>query len=260
MLANPSRFRALYLVALPALALPVMVATSSARADVRVSGHASAGVHIGGSVSYGHGPGYYDHGYATPPPPPCTQCAHPPATIPAYNVEYQNPAPPLAPINTEPTVGIGLFGGGMTVDETDFSGGGFLARIRLADGVQIEGELGGVRRAEIEDAPEHHVAGISLLWDVFDCGDIDGYGALGAGGIHTEHAEEGVGFVEVGFGVDWRLTEHLYLGADLRFGGMGRSETGDVALLGAGDLGAPVDDDHEAIGYSRGRLFGMVYF
>lgn len=248
---NQRHFR-VSLAGLSALALPFALGIPSANADVHVSGYASASasVAVGGSVSYGT--------YAEPPPPPCYRCG-PPSSVPAYYVEYQTPAPPLAPVETEPAFGIGLFGAGMTVDDTDYSGGGLLARLRLADDVQIEGELGGLTRDGDEDGPEHHMAGLALLWDVFDCGDVDGYAALGAGAIHQEEAETGAGYLEVGFGLDWRLTEHIYLGADLRLGAVGQSANrGDVAYQATGPIAS--DDDPEAIGFSRGRLFGMVYF
>lgn len=222
---------------------------------------------IGGSIWVGGGTYYggYSRTYAAPPPAPSCDCG--PGAVPSYYPGYQGyysqpTYTASAAAQSEPAelprFAIGGFAGGYDVDGQNGSDAGFLVRLRLTDGLLVEGEFG---QSELEHQygdPDGR-AGASLIYEFSPRNDWAPYLVGGVGATRSKATDESLGFGEVGVGLRWALTDHLHLAFDIRAGAQDRSDYYETADSAARVI-LPTEDDEETQSYTRGRLSAMLYF
>lgn len=225
---------------------------------------------IGGSIWVGggtyYGGGYY-RTYAAPPPAPTCECG--PGTVPSYYPGYYSQpggyysGTATSAAQSEPAelprFAIGGYAGGYDVDGQNGNDVGFLVRLRLTDGLLVEGELG---QSELEDQygdPDSR-AGASLIYEFGARNDWAPYLVAGAGATRSDATDESLGFGEFGVGLRWALTDHLHLAFDIRAGAQELSEFYSAQPDAAARVILPTEDDEETQNYTRGRLSAMLYF
>jgi hypothetical protein len=218
---------------------------------------------IGGGTYYGGYEGYRT--YAAPPPAPSCNCG--PGAVPSYYPGYysQPGYTTATAVSAEPRelprFAIGGYAGGYDLDGQEGSDVGFIARLRLTDGLLVEGELGASELKDNQGDPDSR-AGASLIYELGARNTWAPYLVGGAGATRNEYTTESLGFAELGVGLRWALTDNLHLAFDIRAGAQERSEyyeTLDVAERVI--LPNPTDDDDEdAVQYTRGRLSALLYF
>jgi Outer membrane protein beta-barrel domain len=221
---------------------------------------------VGGSIWIGGGTyynGYYGTGYRTyaaPPPAPSCNCG--PGAVPSYYPGYYSQpaghttATAVAPEQRElPRLAVGGFAGGFDVDGEGGSDIGILARLRLTDGLLIEGEYGA---SELEhsnsDKPDQRFGG-SLIYEFGARNTWAPYVVGGLGATVNRDTEDSRSFGEIGVGLRWALSDNLHLAFDLRAGAQELDDSDYAARVVL-----PTDDDDETVEYTRGRLSAMLYF
>lgn len=224
---------------------------------------------VGGSVYVGGGyyPRYYRPYYYYPQYVPSyygEQAYYPvqPAAAPGVVVAVADPRPDL------PKLGIGLFAGGVSVqDQDDSSDMGILGRLRLGNsGLLVEGELG--KTSYTNDLRVDRRLGASLIWEIGARNRFAPYLLAGFGVQQADVADEyktTQNFAEVGLGIRFAITPHIHLTADVRAGSRDTmssdTPTTDVPGSTARTIGPPsatADDDNE--NYTRGRISAILYF
>lgn len=196
--------------------------------------------------------GYYEQSYYPVAP------AVAPAPAPAVAVA----AP--APRRALPKLGIGLFAGGVSVEDRDESSDiGVLGRFRLTPGLLIEGELG---KTEYEDNLRvDRRLGASLVYEI---GAYNRLAPYVLAGIGAQQAEVGgdytttQNFAEVGVGLRLALSSNLHLLFDIRAGSRASvsSDSPDVVDVAARTISPPSVDSDENEEYTRARLSAALYF
>lgn len=222
---------------------------------------------IGGSTYSGYG-SY--RAYAAPPPAP--NCACGPGAVPSYypgyytqqQGYYTQPAAAAEPAEL-PRFALGGYAGGFEMDQESGSDVGFLARLRLTEGLLVEGELGASELEHQRDAGDEPSSrfGASLIYEIGARNTWAPYLLAGGGAIHTESqfGDTQVGFGEIGVGLRWALTDHLHLAFDIRAGAAERGEDQFYPTDGVAErVILPTDDDEDTVNYTRGRLSAMLYF
>ncbi|MEO8704846.1 MAG: outer membrane beta-barrel protein [Kofleriaceae bacterium] len=187
--------------------------------------------------------------------------------------QYYYPVAPQPQVQAQPIVvaqrpelpklGIGLFAGGVSVeDQSESSDVGVLGRLRLGNsGLLVEGELG--KTSYENDARVDRRLGGAL---VYEFGAYNKLAPYVLAGIGVQQADvEGdfkttQNFGELGVGLRWALTPRFHLLFDVRAGSRTAADEDDVATGVArtsGGVGPSADESEE---YTRARFAAMLYF
>jgi hypothetical protein len=225
---------------------------------------------VGGSVYVGSGyyPRYYRPYYYYPTYVPSyygeQQTYYPvqPAAAPGVVAVVGDPRPDL------PKFGIGLFAGGVAVQEQDDSSDmGILGRLRLGNGgLLIEGELG--KTSYTNDLRVDRRLGASLIWEIGARNRFAPYLLAGMGVQQADVADTyqtTQNFAELGVGVRYAVTSHFHLTADVRAGSRNTlSSDAPMADAPAGSIkrtiAPPTETSDENENYTRARLSAILYF
>jgi len=185
---------------------------------------------------------------------------YPVAPAPAVQAIVVAPRPEL------PKFGIGLFAGGVAVEDTDDSSDiGVLARIRLGNGgFLIEGELGKTEYAN--DLRVDRRLGGSLIYEIGAYNRLAPYVLAGLGVQQADVAGEfttNQNFAEIGIGLRYAITPKFHLAVDFRAGSRNSMSSDDPqAVEGtiARTVAPPSSDSDESEEYTRARLSALLYF
>jgi len=186
-----------------------------------------------------------------------------PAAAPGVVAVVADPRPEL------PKLGIGLFAGGVSVqDQDDSSDIGLLGRVRLGNGgLLVEGELG--KTSYTNDLRVDRRLGGSLIWEIGARNRFAPYLLAGLGVQQADVAGEYTttqNFAELGVGVRYAVTPHFHITADVRAGSRDTMSADEPAMPSAdGTIKRTIappsptaDDDNE--NYTRARLSAILYF
>ncbi|HEU0037390.1 MAG TPA: outer membrane beta-barrel protein [Kofleriaceae bacterium] len=227
-------------------------------------------VYVGGGYYpyysyYGYYPRYRYYYYYTPVP----------SYYGVYSSAYYYPVQPApqttvaavapAPRPELPKLGIGLFGGGVSVEGVDQSSDvGLLGRVRLTTGLLVEGELG--KTSYENDLRVDRRLGASLVYEI---GAYNKFAPYVLAGLGVQQAEVGDGqfsttqnFGEIGVGLRYAFTPHFHVMFDVRAGSrdtvsQDAMPTGDVITR---SVTPPSESSNESEEYTRARLAAMLYF
>jgi hypothetical protein len=230
--------------------------------------HAGRGWSVGGRIYVGPRVHYYPryyyprHYYYTPVPSYYTYRYE----QNYYPVHPGTPAPQVAAVMAPPPrpdlpkLGIGLFAGGVSVeDQDDSSDVGAIARLRIGNsGFLIEGELG--KTTYRDDIRVDRRLGASLIYEFGAYNKLAPYVLAGLGVQQAEvegDFETRQNFGELGVGLRWAITPHFHLLFDVR-GGTRENAEEQVFEDRAARVAAPIPQESED--YTRGRLAAMLYF
>ena len=196
--------------------------------------------------------GYYEQSYY-----PVAPAAAPAPVAPAVAVS----APVQRPL---PRFGIGLFAGGVSVEDVEHSQDvGVLGRFRLTQGLLIEGELG--KTSYVDDLRVDRRLGASLVYEIGARNRLAPYVLAGLGVQQAEVGGEFTttqNFAELGVGLRFAVTPNLHLLLDVR-GGSRASVSGDEVTpldTAARVISPPSADSNESEEYTRARLSAALYF
>ena len=230
---------------------------------------------VGGHVYVGSGsyypryryyrPYYYNHYYYYQPVPSYygyyQQSYYPVAPAPAVTAAPSVAVVAPAPRRELPKFGIGLFAGGISVENVDESSDlGVLGRFRLTPGLLIEGELG--KTSYQEDLRVDRRLGASLVYEI---GAYNKLAPYVVGGLGVQQANVGgeftttQNFAELGIGLRLALTPNLHILADIRAGSRA-SVSSDEPTAAARVVSPPSVDSDESEEYTRARLGAALYF
>ncbi len=186
-----------------------------------------------------------------------------PAAAPGVVAVVADPRPEL------PKLGLGLFAGGVSVqDQDDSSDIGLLGRVRLGDGgLLVEGELG--KTSYTNDLRVDRRLGASLIWEIGARNRFAPYLLAGLGVQQADVAGEFTttqNFAELGVGIRYAVTPHFHITADVRAGSRDTMSADEPAMPAAdGTIKRTVAppsptaaDDNE--NYTRARLAAVLYF
>ena len=221
---------------------------------------------VGGSLWAGN----LTIGWAAPPPPvqPCpVDCGPPPPPPPRayYGPGYYRPAPaPVirrpAPRPLVPRFGLGIFGGGVDVEDREAGEAfGLIGRYNVGRHLALEGELS---RDEIEnDVRIDNRAGGALILNLLPHRRLNPYVLAGGGVLFTDVADGQYSsrdpYGEAGIGIELKLSHRLSLSLEGRAGARRRASGGDPGETPLRAIAPPADEEE---GYTRGRLAAMLYF
>lgn len=197
-----------------------------------------------------------------------------------YGSAYYPVAPAAAPVAPVvavaapkpelPKLGLGLFAGGVSVEDINQSSDiGVLGRLRLGNGgLLLEGELG--KTSYENDLRVDRRLGASLIWELGARNRLAPYVLAGFGVQQADVADRystTQNFGELGVGLRFAVTPKFHLAADVRAGSRD-SMTSDAPVGTVGADGSlmrtivpPQDgwgDDDES--YTRARLSALLYF
>ena len=209
-------------------------------------------LYVGGGFTYGWR-------YAAPPPPCYYECSTP--RVRAYYQPRQRAVAPVAVVTRPkplPRLGIGLFAGGVNVEDREASSDiGLVGRFRLTDSFLIEGEIA---KSELEDGDRiDRRMGAALIWDLAPRSRLSPQLLVGAGAVRADIDDNGNSlnadqmYGEIGAGLAWRLSRSLELSADIRAGSHEVLEN-DAAVFATT---APIQEEES---YTRARIAAMLYF
>ncbi|MDX2094305.1 MAG: outer membrane beta-barrel protein [Kofleriaceae bacterium] len=259
-------------------------------AGVRIGGRGSVHVHwstprrapswrprgwsVGGSIFLGPRVRYY-----RPYRPYYYYYAEPTYVPSYYGTSYYPvaPAPAAAPgvvavaaqvAEPLPKFGIGLFAGGVTVEDIDQSSDfGLLGRLRLGGGgLFVEGELG--KTSYEDDLRVDRRLGASLIYEIGTRNRFAPYVLAGIGVQQADVAGEFTttqNFAELGVGLRFAVTPKFHIAADIRSGSRdsmsgndGSAPVMDYAARTVSPPSGNAPDDDE--GYTRGRVSALLFF
>lgn len=186
-----------------------------------------------------------------------------PAAAPGVVVTVSDPRPEL------PKLGIGLFAGGVSVqDQDDSSDMGLLGRLRLGNGgLLIEGELG--KTSYTDNLRVDRRLGGSLIWEIGARNRFAPYLLAGLGVQQADVANEyktTQNFAELGVGIRYAVTPHFHITADVRAGSRDTmsndtppmtSVDGTIKRTIAPPTATAANDNEN---YTRARLSAILYF
>jgi hypothetical protein len=164
-----------------------------------------------------------------------------------------------------PRFGIGLFAGGVAVEDSKESSDlGVLGRFRLTPGLLIEGELG--KQSYENDLRVDRRLGASLVYEIGAYNKLAPYILAGLG---VQQADVNGDFTttqnfgEIGVGLRLALSPHFHLLADIRAGS--RNTVSESRDLPASDtatrvIAPPSSSSGESEEYTRARLSAVLYF
>ncbi len=230
-------------------------------------------VYVGPRYSYGYYPRYSYY--------PRTYYYYQP--VPSYYGVYSQPYYPVAPAATAtvaapivvaarpelPRFGVGLFGGGASVEGTDgfetkeSSDYGVLGRLRLTQGLLAEVEVG--RQSYSDDLRIDRRVGGSLVYEIGAYNKLAPYVLAGLGVQQAEvdgQFETRQNFGELGIGLRYAATPHFHLLFDVRAGSRATAASDE---LRGGDavtrqVTPPTESSNEAENYTRARFAAVLYF
>ena len=196
--------------------------------------------------------GYYEQNYYPVAPAPSAA----PTIAPAVAIS----APP--PRRELPKFGIGLFAGGVSVQDVEESSDvGVLGRFRLTPGLLVEAELG---KTSYEDnlRVDRRIGG-SLVYEIGAYNRLAPYVLAGIGVQQADVSGEFTtrqNFAELGIGLRLALTPNFHLLLDVRAGSRASVEGDDRTDTTARVISPPAagSDDNEE--YTRARLAAALYF
>ena len=197
--------------------------------------------------------------------------------VPSYYGYYQTesyyPVQPAAAVTVAapaprrelPRFGIGLFAGGVSVEQQDDSSDfGLLARLRLTTGFLVEGELG--KTTYTNDLREDRRLGASLIYEI---GAYNKFAPYLLAGFGVQQANIGDGefkstqdFGELGVGLRFAATPNFHLTLDVRAGTRKTIGGDEVAPVDTAARMAtpPAINSDESEEYTRARLSAILYF
>lgn len=198
--------------------------------------------------------------------------------VPSYYGYYSTtyypvaPAPAVATTVVEPSrpqlprFGLGLFAGGVTVeDRNESSDFGALARFRLTPGLILEGEIG--KQTYEESQRTDRRLGASLLYEIGAYNKLAPYVLAGIGVQQADVEDEWKttqNFGELGIGLRWAVTPQFHLTFDVRAGSRAsvsdNRETPVAGDVAARTIAPPSVDSNESEEYSRARFSAILYF
>jgi hypothetical protein len=186
---------------------------------------------------------------------------YPVAPAPAVQATVVAPAP-----RPElPKFGLGLFAGGVSVeDRNESSDVGALARFRLTPGLILEGEIG-KQTYEASQRTDRRL-GASLLYEIGAYNKLAPYVLAGLGVQQADVDGEYTttqNFGELGIGLRWAVTPNFHLTFDIRAGSRASvSDNSSTPVAGgvARSVSPPSPDSSESEEYSRARLAAILYF
>lgn len=195
-------------------------------------------------------PSYYGYYSAT---------YYPVAPAPAPAVVAVAPRPAL------PKFGLGLFAGGVSVeDRNESSDIGVLGRLRLTPGLLLEGELG--KQTYENDLRVDRRLGASLVYEIGAYNKLAPYVLAGMGvqqADSTGRYTTTQNFGELGIGLRWAATPQFHLLFDVRAGSRASVSSDQPELMdgaAARTISPPSPDSDENEEYSRARLSAVLYF
>ncbi|MGE0545715.1 MAG: outer membrane beta-barrel protein [Kofleriaceae bacterium] len=196
-----------------------------------------------------------------------------PTYVPSYySATYYPVAPAPAPAVVAvapvarpelPKFGIGLFAGGISVeDRSESSDYGILGRFRLTRGLLIEGELG--KTSYEQDLRVDRRLGASLVYEFGAYNRFAPYVLAGVGVQQADVAgdfETTQNFAELGLGIRFAVTPRVHITADIRAGSRNTMSSDEMTSGATARMISPPDQDsNETEEYTRGRLSAIVYF
>lgn len=202
------------------------------------------------------------------------------APVPSYYGYYEQnyypvqPAPEAAPAvavavaparRELPRFGVGLFAGGVQVEDQDESTDwGGLARFRLTTGLIIEGEIG--KTSYENDLRVDRRLGASLIYEIGARNRLSPY-VLGGLGVQQadvgDDFESKQSFGEIGVGLRLAITPHLHILGDIRAGSRQSIDDNDGPVIQedvARAVRPPSVDSDESEEYTRARISAVLYF
>jgi hypothetical protein len=244
--------------------------TWSVSGSVRVGGSVYVGPRYSYYPRYRYRPYYYQQSYYYPVPsyygyysyyepsyyPVAPAPVAAPAMAPAITVA-------AAPRKELPKFGIGLFAGGVAVeDASESSDVGVLGRFRLTSGLLIEGEIG--KTSYESNLRVDRRFGASLVYEIGAYNRLAPYVLAGLGAQQAEVGGEYTttqNFGELGIGLRLALTSNIHLLFDVRAGSRA-SVSGETPAIAdaARTVSPPSADSSESEEYTRARLAAAVYF
>lgn len=294
------RFALVFALGISTLATVAHVETAEAGRRYRFGGSGSARVHVrapsgGVSVSYSRAPRYVPqrswsvsgHVHVGPRYYPRYRYYRPYYAynyyqpVPSYYGYYEQsyypvapavaaPAPAVAvsapaPRRELPKFGIGLFAGGVSVEDVDESSDvGALGRFRLTNGLLIEGELG--KTSYEDNLRVDRRLGASLVYEI---GAHNRLAPYVLGGLGVQQADVGgeytttQNFAELGVGLRLAVTPNVHLLLDIRAGSRASVSSDEDRTLtdaAARVISPPSVDSDESEEYTRARLAAALYF
>jgi hypothetical protein len=200
--------------------------------------------------------------------------------VPSYYGYYQQSYYPVAPAPVAapgvavtapeprralPKFGLGLFAGGISVEDVDESSDlGVLGRFRLTQGLLIEGELG--KTSYGDDLRVDRRLGASLVYEI---GAHNRLAPYVLGGLGVQQADVGGEFTttqnfgELGIGLRLAVTPNVHLLFDIRAGSRASVASDEPRILedtAARVVSPPSVDSDESEEYTRARLAAALYF
>jgi hypothetical protein len=180
----------------------------------------------------------------------------------------------LAPRPELPKLGIGLFAGGVNVQDQygnsvpDSSDVGVLARYRLTPGLLVEGELG--KTSYNVDGNDNlrvdRRLGASAIYEI---GAYNAFAPYVLAGLGVQQADVSgdysttQDFAEIGAGLRWALTPHFHLTADIRLGSrhtVSNDQTQPATTTARMVTPPPTTSADTSEDYTRGRIAAILYF
>ncbi len=187
-----------------------------------------------------------------------------------YPVEAGTAAPgyvtAVAPRPELPRLGVGLFAGGVSVqDQEDSSDVGILGRFRLTPGFIVEGEFG--KTSYANDLRVDRRLGASLIYEFGAYNKLAPYVLAGLGAQQADVAGEfqtTQNFAEIGIGLRYAFTPNVHLAFDIRAGSRHTMSSDGPKMPVSGtvarQISPPSSDSGESEEYSRARLSAILYF
>jgi hypothetical protein len=192
--------------------------------------------------------GYYEQSY------------YPVAPAPVAAPSVAVSAPP--PRQALPKFGLGLFAGGVSVENVDESSDlGVLGRYRLTPGLLIEGELG--KTSYANDFRVDRRLGASLIYEIGAYNRLAPYVIAGLGAQQAAVGGEFTttqNFGELGLGLRFAVTPNLHILADLRAGSRASVSGDEPTDAVARSVSPPSVSSDESEEYTRARLAAALYF
>jgi hypothetical protein len=197
--------------------------------------------------------GYYEQNYYPVAPAPTAAPAAAPVAVEAP-----------APRRELPKFGIGLFAGGVSVEDVDESSDvGVLGRFRLTNGLLIEGELG--KTSIADDLRVDRRLGASLVYEIGAHNRLAPY-VLGGLGVQQADVDGAFtttqNFAELGVGLRLALSPNVHLLFDVRAGSRASVAGDKVTPIDAAArvVSPPSADSDESEEYTRARMAAALYF
>ena len=194
--------------------------------------------------------GYYQQDYYPVAPAPA------PVAAPAVAASAPEPRRPL------PKFGLGLFAGGVSVENVDESSDvGVLGRFRLTPGLLIEGELG--KTSYENNLRVDRRLGASLVYEIGAYNRLAPYVLAGLGAQQADVGGEFTttqNFGELGIGLRLALTPNVHILFDIRAGSRASVSSEGEADVATRVVSPPSVDSDESEEYTRARLAAALYF